>query len=121
MEVEDRRLDLLFPAPNDPLYEDNRFHFAFLTAKVLHFAKHYGRSACPSWTLAKEVPDGTLQEMIDIIDKAPEIHAPLVITAVIGTHTPCRGAISYTERLESEVQSVFTDATPLTLTVCELS
>ena len=46
------------------------FEYALLAAKILHYAN--GRSAFPSWTPAKDVPDGTLQKMIDITDKAPE-------------------------------------------------
>ena len=81
-EIEDFRRDNPYPPPKDPLYDEKRFEFAILAAKILDFAKQYGCGSSPSWTLAKDVPD-VLQEMIDIIDKAPEldeIHAPSVIT-----------------------------------------
>ena len=57
-------------------------HFFADCADTCLCTKHYGRSASRSRTLAKEVPDATLQEMIDMIKKGPEldeIYAPSVI------------------------------------------
>ena len=68
--------------PKQTLFTTKNALIALLAAKTLHFAKHYGRSARRSRTLAKEVPDATLQEMIDMIEKGPEldeIYAPSVI------------------------------------------
>ena len=96
-QVEDFRRNTLYPSPKDPLYDEKRSQYALLAAKLLHSAKDYGRSDSPSWTLAKDVPDDTLQDLIDIIDKAPEIHASFVIhidqihifyVASIGSHYP---------------------------------
>jgi hypothetical protein len=61
----------------NPLKDDNRSELALLAAKILHYAKTNGLSDCPSWTLAKDVPDCTLQEIIDITDKAREPNAEI--------------------------------------------
>jgi hypothetical protein len=71
-----------YQLPKQTLFTTKNALIALLAAKTLHFAKHYGRSASRSRTLAKEVPDATLQEMIDMIKKGPEldeIYAPSVI------------------------------------------
>ena len=41
-------------------YTKVHLELGLLAAKILHYAANYGRSISPSWTLAKEVPDGTL-------------------------------------------------------------
>lgn len=48
------------------------FDLGLLSAKVLHYAGHYGCSTSPSWTLAKDVPN-------DIINAINKVNAPLLI------------------------------------------
>ena len=47
-----------------------RFDFGLLATKILHYASHYGHSTSPSWTLAKDVPDGTISAMRNAGDSA---------------------------------------------------
>jgi hypothetical protein len=40
------------------------FNFSLLSVKVLHYASNYGCSTSPSWTLAKDVPEGIIKAML---------------------------------------------------------
>jgi hypothetical protein len=50
------------------------FDLGLLSAKVLHYAGHYGCSTSPSWTLAKDVPNDIINAII-----TSGVNAPLLI------------------------------------------
>jgi hypothetical protein len=47
------------------------FDLGLLSAKILHYASHYGCSTSPGWTLAKDVPDAMINAMLTTCDGAP--------------------------------------------------
>jgi hypothetical protein len=47
------------------------FNFGLLSAKVLDYASNYGCSTSPSWTLAKDVPEGIIKAMLTYGDRSP--------------------------------------------------
>jgi len=51
-------------------FAEVNFDFGLLSAKILHYASHYGRSTSPSWTLAKDVPDAMINAMRNAGDDA---------------------------------------------------
>ena len=46
------------------------FDIGLLATKILHYACHYGHSTSPSWTLAKDVPECTINAMRNAGDSA---------------------------------------------------
>jgi hypothetical protein len=73
------RLTTPYPSREDPLYTEKRDEYALLAAKILDYANHRGRTISPSWTLAKDVPDAVILDMIDMIDQRPQPHATFII------------------------------------------
>jgi hypothetical protein len=47
------------------------FNFSLLSAKILDYASNYGCSTSPSWTLAKDVPEGIIKAMLRYGDRSP--------------------------------------------------
>ena len=47
------------------------FNFTLLSAKILDYASNYGCSTSPSWTLAKDVPEGIIQVMLRYGHRTP--------------------------------------------------
>jgi len=47
------------------------FNFRLLSAKILDYTSNYGCSTSPSWTLAKDVPEGIIKAMLRYGDRSP--------------------------------------------------
>jgi hypothetical protein len=47
------------------------FNFSLLSDKILDYASNYGCSTSPSWTLAKDVPEGIIKAMLRYGDRSP--------------------------------------------------
>ena len=46
------------------------FDISLLGTKIVHYASHYGYSTSPSWTLAKDIPEYTINAMRSVGDSA---------------------------------------------------
>jgi hypothetical protein len=68
------RLTNPYPSLGDPLYDEKRDEYALVAAKILDYAIHRGHTISPSWTLAKDVPDDVILDMIAMIDQRPQSH-----------------------------------------------
>ena len=68
------RLTNPYPSREDPLHDEKCDEYALLAAKILDYANHRRRTISPSWTLAKDVPDDVILDMIAMIDQRPQSH-----------------------------------------------